>query len=637
MYYLRDISLKYGERILLDEISFMISPKERIGLIGRNGAGKSTLLKIIAGQSSPDSGGLEFPSKTTVGYLRQEFELNESQSVLDETMTCHAEALALQQQLNDINVQLETREDYESDSYSRMLEDLADLSGRLEHFDISALEVETIKILKGLGFTDKDFSKKVAELSGGWKMRIELAKLLLRTPDLLLLDEPTNHLDIESIIWLENYLVDYFGTVIVISHDIQFLENVCNRIAEVEMGGIIDYKLKYSKFLDEKEKQKTIQIAAYENQQRDIAQKEKTISRFMASATKTKMAQSMQKLLEKVDRIEIPVESSKAMTIRFAEVPRSGRDVIRAVDVSKSFDDKTVFSNIDITIERGDRIAFVGQNGQGKTTMAKIIAKILPPTSGKIEEGSNMHLSYYAQNQSELIDLKSTVMQVMEDKAPEEMRSRIRNVLGSFLFSGDDAEKKVSVLSGGERARLAMASLIMKPCNFLILDEPTNHLDIYSKEILKSALKDYQGTLLVISHDREFLTGLTSKVVEFKDGKTREFLGDIEYFLGKKKLDNMRDVEMQKTDSVKTVDVSILAKKIDSEDAKKIKKQIQNIERSIEKIEGEIQLLEIKLADPNFYNDPKFMETNKKYKSLNDDLATKMLEWETLSFELEGV
>ncbi|HMR89906.1 MAG TPA: ATP-binding cassette domain-containing protein, partial [Saprospiraceae bacterium] len=288
MYYLRDISLKYGERVLLDEISFMISPKERIGLIGRNGAGKSTLLKIIAGQSSPDSGGLEFPSKTTVGYLRQEFELNESQTVLDETMTCHAEALALQQQLNDINVQLETRDDYESDSYSRMLEDLADLSGRLEHFDISALEVETIKILKGLGFTDKDFSKKVAELSGGWKMRIELAKLLLRTPDLLLLDEPTNHLDIESIIWLENYLVDYFGTVIVISHDIQFLENVCNRIAEVEMGGIIDYKLKYSKFLEEKEKQKTIQIAAYENQQRDIAQKEKTISRFMASATKTK-------------------------------------------------------------------------------------------------------------------------------------------------------------------------------------------------------------------------------------------------------------------------------------------------------------------------------------------------------------
>ncbi len=637
MYYLRDISLKYGERVLLDEISFMISPKERIGLIGRNGAGKSTLLKIIAGQSSPDSGGLEFPSKTTVGYLRQEFELNESQTVLDETMTCHAEALALQEQLNDINRQLETREDYESDSYSRMLEDLADLSGRLEHFDISALEVETIKILKGLGFTDKDFSKKVAELSGGWKMRIELAKLLLRTPDLLLLDEPTNHLDIESIIWLENYLVDYFGTVIVISHDIQFLENVCNRIAEVEMGGIIDYKLKYSKFLEEKEKQKIIQIAAYENQQRDIAQKEKTISRFMASATKTKMAQSMQKLLEKVDRIEIPVESSKAMNIRFAEVPRSGRDVVRAVDVSKSFDDKTVFSHINITIERGDRIAFVGQNGQGKTTMAKIIAKIMPPTTGKIEEGSNMHLSYYAQNQSELIDLKSTVLQVMEDKAPEEMRSRIRNVLGSFLFSGDDAEKKVSVLSGGERARLAMASLIMKPCNFLILDEPTNHLDIYSKEILKSALKDYQGTLLVISHDREFLTGLTSKVVEFKDGQTREFLGDIEYFLGKKKLDNMRDVEMQKTDSGKGVEVSVVAKKVDSEDAKKIKKQIQYVERSIEKLEGEIQLLEIKLADPNFYTDPKFMETNKKYKSLNDDLANKMLEWETLSFELEGV
>ncbi|MBC7885716.1 MAG: ABC-F family ATP-binding cassette domain-containing protein [Saprospiraceae bacterium] len=637
MYYLRDISVKYGERILLDEVSFMISPKERIGLIGRNGAGKSTLLKIIAGQSLPDSGGLEFPTKTTVGYLKQEFELNEMQTVLDETMTCHSEAIALQEQLDDINLQLTTRDDYESTSYSRMLEELADLSGRLEHFDISALEVETIKVLKGLGFVDSDFSKKVAELSGGWKMRIELAKLLLRMPDLLLLDEPTNHLDIESIIWLENYLIDYPGTVMVISHDIQFLENVCIRIIEVEMGGVFDYKLRYSKFLEEKEKQKTIQLAAYENQQKDIAQKEKTINRFMASATKTKMAQSMQKLLEKVERIEIPVEAGKAMTIRFAEIPRSGRDVIRAVDVSKSFGKKVVFSHVDITLERGDRVAFVGQNGQGKTTMAKIIARLLAPTSGLVEEGSNMHLSYYAQNQSELLDPKSTVLQVMEDKAPEEMRSRIRNVLGSFLFSGDDAEKKVSVLSGGERARLAMASLIMKPCNFLILDEPTNHLDIYSKEILKTALKDYAGTLLVISHDREFLTGLTSKVVEFKGGKIREFLGDIDYFLSKKKMDNMREVELQKTDIMSSVDTPVMVRKLDSEDSKKIKKQIQYVERHIEKLEGEIQVLEIKLSEPNFYSDPHFMETNKKYKTLQDELEVKMLEWETLSFEVEGI
>ncbi|MGB4974568.1 MAG: ABC-F family ATP-binding cassette domain-containing protein, partial [Cyclobacteriaceae bacterium] len=360
MYYVRDISVKYGERILLDEVSFMISPRERIGLIGRNGAGKSTLLKIIAGQSKPDEGILEFPSKTTIGYLRQEFELNESQTVMDEAMSCHEEALELQSQLDLLNVELTQREDYESDSYMRMLEDLASLTGRLEHFDISSLEVETIKILKGLGFEDKDLPRRVSEFSGGWKMRIELAKLLLRKPELLMLDEPTNHLDIESIIWLENYLIDYPFTVIVISHDIQFLENVANRIIEVEVGNVNDYKLRYSKFLEEKEKQKTIQQSAYENQQRDLAQKEKTINRFMAKATKTKMAQSMKKQLDKVERIEAPVELSKAMQIRFAEIPRSGRDVIKTVSVSKSFGDKNVFSDIDITIERGDRVAFVG-------------------------------------------------------------------------------------------------------------------------------------------------------------------------------------------------------------------------------------------------------------------------------------
>lgn len=635
MYYVRDISVKYGERVLLDDISFMISPKDRIGLIGRNGAGKSTLLKIIAGQSVPDGGFLEFPSKTTVGYLRQEFELNEAQKVIDEAMSCHEEALNLQKQFDHLNLEISTREDYESDNYQKLLVDLAHISGRLEHFNIVSLEVETMKILRGLGFTDADFQRMVSEFSGGWKMRIELAKLLLRKPDILMLDEPTNHLDIESIIWLENYLVDYPGTVIVISHDIQFLENVCNRIIEVEHGDIDDYRLSYRNFLAEKEKQKAIRLSAFENQQRDIAQKEKTINRFMAKATKTKMAQSMQKQLEKVERIEAPVDTGKAMNIRFAEVPRSGREVVRAVAVGKSFGDKNVFSNLNITIERGDRVAFVGQNGQGKTTMAKIIAGLLPASSGKIEEGSNMHLSYYAQNQSELLDLKSTVLDVMEDKAPEEMRSRVRNILGSFLFSGDDVDKKVSVLSGGERARLAMASLIMRPCNFLILDEPTNHLDIYSKEILKDALKAYQGTLLVISHDREFLGGLTDKVIEFKDGTVKEFLGDINYFLGKKKMDNMREVDMQKT--VAESSQAAFDKKSDPEETRKLRKQIASIEKQISKLEEDLALLELKLADPNFYADPGFMEANKKYKSLQDDLENKMFEWETLSFDLENL
>ena len=636
MYYVRDISVKFGERVLLDAISFMISPKERIGLIGMNGAGKSTLLKIIAGLSKPDEGVLEFPNGTSVGYLKQEFSLNETITVMEEAMTCHDEAQNIEKQLDELNHQIAERTDFETESYHRLLEDLAALTGRLEHFNLTTLEIETAKILKGLGFTDDDFSRKVTEFSGGWKMRIELAKLLLRIPDVLMLDEPTNHLDIESIIWLENYLKDYPGTVIVISHDIQFLENVCNRIIEVENGDILDYKLSYKKFLEEKEKQRVIQISAYENQQREIAQKEKTINRFMAKATKTKMAQSMQKQLEKVDRIEAPVESGKTMSIRFAEVPRSGREVIKSIDVSKSFGDKKVFSGLNFSIERGERVAFVGQNGQGKTTMAKIIAGLIPPTNGKIEEGSNMHLSYYAQNQSELLDLKSTVLDTMEDRAPEEMRSKVRSILGAFLFSGDDAGKKVSVLSGGERARLAMASLIMKPCNFLILDEPTNHLDIYSKEVLKKALIAYEGTLLVISHDRDFLSGLTDKVIEFKDGSIKEYLGDIEYFLGKKKMDNMRSVELQKSEtSSSDQNTSISGKKNDPEQSRKLKKQISNIEREISRIENEIAQLEIKLADPGFYSLPEFMDVNNKYKTLQNNLEKKMEEWEILSTEVE--
>ncbi len=634
MYYVRDISVHFGDRTLLDNISFMVSPKERIGLIGRNGAGKSTLLKIIAGQKVPDNGILEFPSKTTVGYLRQEFELNESLKVIDEAMSCHEDALILQKQLNTINQQISERTDYESESYQKLLEELGQVTGQLEHFNIATLEIDTIKVLKGLGFTDDDFQRMVSELSGGWKMRIELAKLLLRKPDILMLDEPTNHLDIESIIWLEQYLTTYPGTVILISHDIQFLDNVCNRIIELEMGSISDYKLNYKKYLDEKEKQKTIRQAAFENQQKDIAQKEKTINRFMAKATKTKMAQSMQKQLEKIERIELPAEDAKAMQIKFAEVPRSGREVVKAIDVAKSFDDKRIFSNLNITIERGDRIAFVGQNGQGKTTMAKIMIGLLAATNGQIETGSNMHLSYYAQNQSELLDLKSTVMDVMEDKAPEGMRSKIRSILGSFLFSGEDVDKKVSVLSGGERARLAMASLIMKPCNFLVLDEPTNHLDIYSKEILKEALKEYQGTLLIISHDREFLSGLTDKVIEFRAGSTHEFLGDIDYFLDKKKMDNMREVDLQKSEI--KLEATQNSRKPDAEMLRNIRKQINTIEKQIANLEEKMAIIETKMADPDFYNDPNFTTTNIHYQSLQSELNAKMEEWDVLVSELGG-
>jgi ATP-binding cassette subfamily F protein 3 len=635
MFYVRDIVVKFGERTLLNGVSFMISPKERIGLIGRNGAGKSTLLKIMAGKQRPDEGKLEFPSKTTVGYLKQEFELDENKTVLDETLTCFSEALELQQRYEDIQTEMMAFEEHESKAYHDLVEEMSEVSNLLDHYNLSSLQVNTIKILKGLGFQESEFERKVSELSGGWKMRIELAKLLLRSPDLLMLDEPTNHLDIESIIWLENYLQSYSGTVILISHDIQFLDNVCNRIIEIEVGDIIDMKLSYKKYLIEKERYRTVQMAAFENQQKEIAQKEKTISRFMAKATKTKMAQSMQKQLEKMDRIEVPAEINRSMRIRFSEVPRSGRDVIVANSVSKSFGQKHVLKDVNLTIERGDRVAFVGQNGQGKTTLAKILCDVLPADKGQVVKGSNVHLSYYAQNQSELLDVKKTILETMEDKTPEEARTRIRSVLGSFLFSGDEVEKKVSVLSGGERARLAMASLMMKPCNFLILDEPTNHLDIHSKEILKSALLDYEGTLLVISHDRDFLAGLTNKMYECKDGKVNEYLGDIEYFLQKKSFANMRDIETSQPGQQNVPSSPETKNMVEGEEYRRVKKQIQQIERTIEKLENEIKVWEEKMAQPAFYNDPNHQKDIEKYQSLQENLADRMEEWDKLMSILE--
>ncbi len=638
MYYIRDISVGFGERQLLDTISFMISPKDKIGLIGRNGAGKSTLLKIIAGLLRPDHGMLEFPSKTTVGYLRQEFELNESLTVLEETMSCHSEAVKVQQRLDELHAIMGETDDFESQRYHRMVEEISDLSLRLEHIQPALLEIETLKVLKGLGFVDDDLEKRISTLSGGWKMRIELAKLLVTMPDILLLDEPTNHLDIESIIWLEEYLSTYAGTVIVISHDTQFLDNVCNRIIEVESGRITDMKLSYQKFVTEKAKLEEMQAAAFENQQKVIAQKEKTINRFMAKATKTKMAQSMQKQLEKMDRIEMPLESSKNMTISFSEVPRSGRNVFTGVDVAKSYGIKEVFNQVSFTLERGDRVAFVGQNGQGKTTMAKIIAGVIAADGGSMEMGANVQMSYYAQNQSELLDLKKTVLEVMEDKAPEHMRSRVRSILGSFLFSGEDVDKKVSVLSGGERARLAMASLMMKPCNFLILDEPTNHLDIYSKQVLKDALLSFEGTLLVISHDRAFLSGLTSKIIEYKSGRIREYLGDIEYFLEKKKLTDMRSLELDNNPNMPLINTSIEveAKPIDGEEYRRLRKVLQQTERQIEQLEKSLKEIELEMSSQEFYLNQNFSSIQKKYSELREELDRKMLVWEETAVLLEN-
>ena len=613
-------------------ISFMIGKKERIGLIGRNGAGKSTLLKIISGKMRPDEGSIELPTGTTIGYLEQDLEADETLTVMEAAESAFAEINRLHADIDTINEQLEIRTDYESDSYMQLIERLGELTERLGHMDVDHMDGKIERVLKGLGFSPLDIQKQINQLSGGWKMRVELAKLLLREPDILLLDEPSNHLDIESIIWLENYLLDYSGIVILISHDTQFLNNVSNRILEIELSRLNDFRGNYEKYKEEKALQREIALSAYQNQAKDIAQKERTISRFMAKATKTKMAQSMQKQLDKIDRIEVPVEDDRRMNIRFAEVPRSGLEVLTADKVSKSYGSKEVLNKVSIKIERNERVAFVGQNGQGKTTLAKILINNIPATSGEVKMGTNVHLSYYAQNQAELLNMKATVLEVMEEKAPEELRSRARTILGSFLFTGDDSDKKVSVLSGGERARLAMASLIMHPCNLLVLDEPTNHLDIQSKEVLKQAVMQYSGTLLVVSHDRDFLRGLTDKVVEFKDGELKTYLGDIDYYLEKKRMDNMREVSLQKSDIV-TTEVSV-DKAGDKIKERELRKDIGKLEKKIEQTEADIAKINEKLLDPSFYMDSKFVETGKKLKYMEEELAALMADWEAKAEEL---
>lgn len=635
MYYFKNISLQFGDRVLLDKINFMIGKKERLGLIGRNGAGKSTLLKIISGNMSPDNGGMEFPNDTSIGYLKQEFEMNEDHGILHEAMTCFEKAHEIQEQFNLINEKVASATEYESQEYANLLSDFADVSAMLEHYNLTELETNAIKILVGLGFKKDQMHNQVSTLSGGWKMRIELAKLLLQEHDILLLDEPTNHLDIESIIWLEKYLQNYPKIVILISHDTEFLNNVTNRIIEVELGKLYDYKGTYYNYIEHKKLDREIQQNSFENQQKVIAEKERTITRFMAKATKTKMAQSMQKSLDKMDRIEVVDGDNRKMNISFAEVPRSGVEIVVCKRLSKAYGDNLVLDKVDLKIERGERVAFVGQNGQGKTTLAKMIVGELVKSSGELKLGHNVQVSYYAQNQSDSLETNKTILKTMEDKAPATLRSSVRNILGSFMFTGEDVEKKVSVLSGGERARLAMALLMMHPCNLLVLDEPTNHLDIVSKDILKKALDKYEGALIVVSHDRSFLKGMTEKVIEFRDSELYEHLGDIEYFLGRREMDNMRDVELSKPKNTKVAGIVApimeIKPEIDHEELKKLKRQLQYVERDINKLEGKIAAINIKLADPVTYASDDFVPLKKDHALLKSDLDKKMEEWELVA------
>ena len=631
-----NVYVQYGERILLDRINVTIGNRDKVGLVGRNGAGKSTLLKIIAGEQSPQEGQIVRPSESTLGFLHQEMELPLGKSVIDEAMTAFAGAMKMEERMAVINDEMAERTDYESEGYHQLIEEFTSLNERFQLVGGTSMQAEAEKVLKGLGFKDSDMDRLVDEFSGGWKMRIELAKMLLQRPDYLLLDEPTNHLDIESILWLETFLRDYSGAVILISHDKEFLDVVTKRTVEVELGKLFDYKASYSDFVALREERREKQRAAYENQQRVIAEKERTINRFMAKATKTKMAQSMQKQLDKMDRIEIDDADTATMNIRFPAAPRSGQVVVEAKNLEKAYGDLLVLDNVDFKMDRGDRVAFVGQNGQGKTTLAKILINELPYTGGTVKLGHNVTVGYYAQNQSDTLHGNQTVLETMENEAPAEVRPQVRNILGAFMFSGEDVDKKVSVLSGGERARLAMACLLLNPFNLLVLDEPTNHLDILSKDVLKQALKDYDGSLIVVSHDREFLSDLTNRTVEFRDRQLHEHIGGVNTFLEKRQLDNMRDVEKQ-SKVAKAAPATSQAPKptLSYEERKQLQRAISNAEKKVERLEESIEKMEKAMADPAFYERDDSEEKMKEYGQLKQDLEAAMGEWEKAQSEMD--
>jgi len=628
MLQINNIFLKYGDRVLFNEVNATIRDGERVGLVGRNGAGKSTLLKLITGEASSDGGNIETPKGVTIGILRQELNFQKDATVMEEAMTAFQEYNDLQSKIDKLNEEISTRTDYESDSYATLIQEISDSSIKLGSFENENPEAQCSKVLKGLGFKLEELHNKLATFSGGWLMRVEMAKLLLRRPNILLLDEPTNHLDIESILWLEEYLSNYPGIIIIISHDKAFLDNVTNRTIEIELGRLFDIKKNYSGFITEKKSQSDITQAAFENQQKNIAQTEKLIEKFRAKANKAKMAQSLIKQLDRMDKVEVMSEDLKVMKIRFPEPPRAGREMVRINNLSKYFDEKKVLEDVNLVVERGDRVAFVGQNGQGKSTLAKIIIKALKETSGEVILNPTVIKGYYAQNNHETLDGNATLYDTLYDACPPALTTRVRKILGSFLFSGEDIDKKVKVLSGGERARLAMACLVVNPINLLILDEPTNHLDMLSKETLKEALMEFKGTMIVVSHDRDFLSGLTDKTFEFADFKIKEYLGDINYFLEKRKARDFRTLELdyEKSTPKKSVVSPKETKPVDNA----LKKSVQKIEKKIEQLENWIKEKEDLMAKEGFYETPDSEKVLSSYKDLKKQLSSKEEEWSAL-------
>ena len=631
-----NITVTFAGEDLFSGITFKLNAGDRIGLVGKNGAGKSTLLKVIAKEQYYSAGTLAFEKEISIGYLRQDIDFVEGKTVLEEAYSAFKEIKSIEKKLEKVNTELAERTDYESDYYHNLMHDLDDLSHRYELIGGYNYQGDTEKILGGLGFKQEDFDKMTDTFSGGWRMRIELAKLLLQNHDILLLDEPTNHLDIESIIWFENFLKGFSGAIMLVSHDKMFLDNVTNRTIEISLGRIYDFKKPYSQYLLLRNEIKEKQIQAQKNQEKEIKHTEQLINKFRAKANKASMAQSLIKKLNKVERIEVDVEDNAVMNVRFNMSIMPGKIVIEGENLAKRYGDNQVLENVDLLIDRGSRIAFVGQNGQGKTTLAKMIVNEID-FDGELKLGHNVQIGYFAQNQSEYLNGEITVLQTMEDAATDSNRIRVRDMLGAFLFRGDEVEKKVKVLSGGERNRLALCKMMLSPFNVLIMDEPTNHLDIVSKNVLKRALEKFEGTLILVSHDRDFLKGLTDKVYSFKDEKIREYLGDINYFLEQHDLDSMREVEMRTKN--KESNAKPTGGKKDFKDAKQ-KKKLQNklskIESEISKLEKEVinddaalsENFEKLTADENFF---------KKYQAKKDKVDDLMEEWEGIQSELEKI
>lgn len=629
------LTVAYGGFTLLNDINFHISENDRIGLVGKNGAGKSTILKLICGLQHPSSGRIAVPPGIKIGYLPQIMEHHKGKSVIDETMTAFSDLLSLESELEKVTEELASREDYESEEYQRLIIRMNEINDALAYGKEESPEVLAEKTLLGLGFRYDELGRPTETFSQGWNMRIELAKILLSKPDVLLLDEPTNHLDIESIEWFESYLKEYRGSLVLISHDRKFLDNVTNRTVEIMLGRIHDYKVPYSKYLELRKERIAQQQAAYENQQRMIAKTEEFIERFRYKPTKSNQVQSRIKQLDKLERIEVDVEDKSALTVKFPPAPRSGDVAFKATDLTVGYGEKVVFSHAELEIRRGEKVALVGRNGEGKTTLMRVLTGELEPMSGEARIGHNVSIGYYAQNQEDILDKNDTVFDTLDKIAVGDVRMKLRDILAAFLFKGEDIDKKVAVLSGGERARLAMAKLMLKPYNLLALDEPTNHMDIRSKDILKQALKSYDGTLLIVSHDRDFLDGLVDKLYEFRDGKVKEHLGGVAEFLERRKIESLNELErhFHKPEPVQEAVVEkkaesqreFQARKSVSKEERKLRNRVAFLEKSIAETEKSMKEIEAVLANPGADDD--IMELTRSYLELKRDLDAKTEEW----------